>query len=62
MKGFRGFQTLRPSPFISELNPKVYKKSSVYIGSTKKQSKKGAKGRQKSFFQTADELIKNGKK
>ena len=61
MKGFRGFQTLRPSPFISELNPKVYQKSSVYIGSSKERTRKVPKGSQKSLFHTADELLKKKK-
>jgi len=52
---------MRLSPFISELNPKVYKKSSVQIRSKKKEKKKGSSRPQKALFQTADELIKEEK-
>jgi DNA helicase-2/ATP-dependent DNA helicase PcrA len=62
MKGYRGFQTLRLSPFVSELNSNVYQKSSVYIRSTKKQTRKGFKAQKGSLFQTADELNRNTKK
>ena len=60
LKGFRGEQIVRISPFISELNPKVYKKSSVYIGPIKGKGKKSPKNLQ-SLFQTADELFKKDK-
>ncbi|MFX1279311.1 MAG: ATP-dependent helicase [Promethearchaeota archaeon] len=61
MKGFRGEQIVRISPFISELNPKVYKKSSVFIGPVKEKGKKSPKNLQQSLFQTADELFKKKK-
>ena len=54
----RGYYTMRISPFISELNPKVYKKSSVQISSDIKLKRKSSNKPQKSLFQTADELIK----
>ncbi|MFW9874600.1 MAG: ATP-dependent helicase [Candidatus Thorarchaeota archaeon] len=58
VQGSRGYQTLRISPFISELNPKVYKKSSVQIKSGIKEKRRSSSKSQKSLFQTADELIK----
>ncbi|MFX1375896.1 MAG: ATP-dependent helicase [Promethearchaeota archaeon] len=61
IQGFRGVQTVRISPFISELNPKVYKKSSVQFRSTKKQVKKASFGQKSSLFQTADELLRKDK-
>jgi len=61
VQGSRGYQIMRLSPFISELNPKVYKKSSVQIRSNKKEKRKGSSKPQKSLFQTADELIKEEK-
>ncbi|MFX0029022.1 MAG: ATP-dependent helicase [Candidatus Hermodarchaeota archaeon] len=61
MKGFRGDQIVRISPFISELNPKVYKKSSLYISSAKEKKRKTFDKPQKSLFQTADELMKKDK-
>ena len=61
VKGFRGEQIVRISPFISELNPKVYKKSSMYIGSAKEKKGKVSNKHQKSLFQTADELMKKDK-
>ena len=60
-RGSRGYQTMRISPFISELNPKVYKKSSVQISSGKKNRRASSKSPPKSLFQTADELIKTDK-
>jgi DNA helicase-2/ATP-dependent DNA helicase PcrA len=57
VQGSRGYQTMRISPFILELNPKVYKKSSVQISSRRKDSSRS----QKSLFQTADELVNKGK-
>jgi len=54
---YRGPQTVRVSQFVGELNPKVYKRSSVRykpIPINKKNSKK-SKG---SFFTTADKLAK----
>jgi DNA helicase-2/ATP-dependent DNA helicase PcrA len=57
VQGSRGYQTMRISPFISELNSKVYKKSSVQISSFKQMKKTP----QKSLFHTADELIKTDK-
>ncbi|MFW9940579.1 MAG: ATP-dependent helicase [Candidatus Thorarchaeota archaeon] len=62
VQGSRGYQTLRISPFISELNPKVYKKSSVQIRSKKSKKRNDAGKQEKSFFQTADELLKDIKK
>jgi len=61
VQGSRGYQTMRLSPFISELNPKGYQKSSVQIRSKKDQTKKVSNKQQKSLFQTADELLKKGK-
>ena len=58
VQGSRGYQTMRISPFISELNPKVYKKSSVQIRSTMKEKRKGPNKPYKSLFHTADELLK----
>jgi DNA helicase-2/ATP-dependent DNA helicase PcrA len=57
----RGYQTMRISPFISELNPKVYKKSLVQITSKRVVKRKESSQQQKSLFQTADELIKEEK-
>ncbi|MFW9881993.1 MAG: ATP-dependent helicase [Candidatus Thorarchaeota archaeon] len=57
VQGSRGFQTLRISPFISELNPKVYKKSTVQFKSKRKEKRKSPTNIHKSLFQTADELI-----
>ncbi|MHA1932027.1 MAG: ATP-dependent helicase, partial [Promethearchaeota archaeon] len=57
VQGSRGYQTMRISPFISELNSKVYKKSSVQIRSKSKSTRKSSIIPQKSLFQTADELI-----
>lgn len=61
IQGSRGYQTLRISPFISELNPKVYKKSSVQIKLKISKKRKDRGEQRKSLFQTADELIKNDK-
>jgi DNA helicase-2/ATP-dependent DNA helicase PcrA len=58
VQGSRGYQTMRISPFISELNPKVYKKSSVQIRSKTKGRRKGSSKAQKPLFKTADELLK----
>jgi DNA helicase-2/ATP-dependent DNA helicase PcrA len=58
VQGSRGYQTLRISPFISELNPKVYKKSSIQIKSKTKAKRTASRKREKSLFQTADELLK----
>ena len=62
VQGSRGYQTLRISPFISELNPKVYKKSSVQITSKRKAKRTDSVKREKAFFQTAEELLKDIKK
>ena len=60
-RGSRGYQTMRISPFIAELNPKVYKKSSVQIRSKTREKNKSSNKQPKSLFQTADELLKKGK-
>jgi DNA helicase-2/ATP-dependent DNA helicase PcrA len=57
VQGSRGYQIMRISPFISELNPKVYKKSSVQF----KPKRIGPNKPPKSLFQTADELLKEEK-
>lgn len=59
IQGSRGYQTMRISPFITELNPTVYKKSSVQIRSKTRDMIKGSSKHQKSLFQTADELLKD---
>jgi DNA helicase-2/ATP-dependent DNA helicase PcrA len=61
VQGSRGYQTMRISPFISELNPKVYKKSLVQITSKRVVKRKESSQQQKFLFQTADELIKEEK-
>ncbi len=61
VQGSRGYQTMRISPFISELNPKVYKKSSVQIRTMVKEKIKSLNQPQKSLYKTADELIGEGK-
>jgi superfamily I DNA/RNA helicase len=58
VQGSRGNFTMRISPFISELNPKVYRKSSVHLRSKKKEKRRGSSQSQKYLFKTADELIK----
>ncbi|MFX0041039.1 MAG: ATP-dependent helicase, partial [Candidatus Heimdallarchaeota archaeon] len=50
---YRGPQILRPSPFISELNPKVYRKSSVQFKSDKKDEKID----KKDLFKSAIDLL-----
>ena len=62
VQGSRGYQTLRISPFISELNPKVYRKSSLQIKSKKSKKRNETDKQKKLFFQTADELLKDIKK
>ena len=62
VQGSRGYQTLRISPFISELNPKVYRKSSLQIKSKKSRKRNETGKQEKLFFQTADELLKDIKK
>jgi len=62
VQGSRGYQTLRISPFISELNPKVYRKSSLQIKSKKSRKRNDTGKQEKLFFQTADELLKDIKK
>jgi len=62
VQSFRGYQTVRISPFISELNPKVYKKSSVQFNRKKIGLKTTSDKNHKSLFQTADELIKKDRK
>ncbi len=54
---FRGYQTVRLSPFISELNPKVFRKSSVQFKSDRDLRQMSIKKNRKSLFQTADELL-----
>ena len=54
---FGGYQTVRLSPFVSELNPKVFRKSSVKFKSKIDIQKVNDKISQKSLFQTADELL-----
>ena len=61
VQGTRGYQALRTSPFISELNPKVYKSSSVQFRSKINGLKSISKKPQKTFFTTADELLKKDK-
>ena len=39
VQSYRGYQTVRLSQFISELDPKVYKKSSVRFKPKKKEKK-----------------------
>ncbi|MHA2391999.1 MAG: 3'-5' exonuclease, partial [Promethearchaeota archaeon] len=58
IQGSRGYQTLRASPFISELNPKVYKRSTVRFRSKIRENKEISKKQQDSLFSTADELLK----
>ncbi|MFW9823005.1 MAG: ATP-dependent helicase [Candidatus Thorarchaeota archaeon] len=62
VQGSRGYNTMRLSPFITELNPKVYKKSSVQIkGKEKMKGNYNIKSKT-SLFRTADELINKKKK
>ena len=55
---YRGPQTVRVSQFVGELNPKVYKRSSVRYKPTSI-NKKNSKKSKESFFTTADKLGKN---
>ena len=57
VQGFRGEQIVRISPFISELNPKVYQKSSVKFKSTVKRLGTSPYKNKKSLFRSADELL-----
>jgi DNA helicase-2/ATP-dependent DNA helicase PcrA len=61
VQGSRGYQTMRISPFISELNSKVYKKSSVDFRTRMKEKRKRSLKPENSLFQTADELLKREK-
>jgi DNA helicase-2/ATP-dependent DNA helicase PcrA len=61
IQGFGRDQISRISPFISELNPKVYKKSSVQFRSTMDGAKSTSNQRQKPLFQTADDLLKENR-
>ena len=54
---YRGPQTVRVSQFVEELNPKVYKRSSVRYKPTPK-NKRNPKKNKESFFTTADKLGK----
>ncbi len=54
---FGGYQTVRISPFVSELNPKVFQKSSVRFASQRNINNGSLKKNQRSLFQTADELL-----
>ena len=58
---FGGHQITRPSPFVSELNPKVYRKSSVQFKSKRDRKKGSIKNIHKALFQTADELLSDSK-
>lgn len=55
IQGQRGYQTLRSSPFILELNPEVYKRSKVQFRRKKGINHSKPKSR---LFSTADELLK----
>jgi DNA helicase-2/ATP-dependent DNA helicase PcrA len=57
VQGFRGEQIVKISPFISELNPKVYQKSSVKFKSTVKRGRASSYKSKESLFQSADELL-----
>ncbi|MHA2132009.1 MAG: 3'-5' exonuclease, partial [Promethearchaeota archaeon] len=57
VQGFRGEQIVKISPFISELNPKVYQKSSVKFKSTVKRGRASSYQSKESLFQSADELL-----
>ena len=58
IQGFGREQIVRISPFISELNPKVYQKSSVQFRYQIKKDKNKPKQQLESFFRTADELLR----
>ncbi|KKN43986.1 hypothetical protein LCGC14_0697690 [marine sediment metagenome] len=58
---YGGYQITRLSPFVSELNPKVYRKSSVQFKSKINHKKDSIKNIHKSLFQTADELLSYSK-
>ncbi|KKL05123.1 hypothetical protein LCGC14_2609210, partial [marine sediment metagenome] len=45
--------------FVSELNPAVFRKSSVKFKSKSNFRKVGTKNSRKALFQTADELLSN---
>jgi len=55
---YRSPQTVRVSQFVGELNPKVYKRSSVRY-KPKLSKNKTSKENNASFFTTADKLGKN---
>ena len=55
IESYRGPQTVRISQFVNELNPKVYKRSSVRYKSTFSKNKT-SKENKASFFTTADKL------
>ncbi|MHA1914534.1 MAG: ATP-dependent helicase [Promethearchaeota archaeon] len=61
VQGFGRDQIVRISPFISELNPKVFKKSSVQFRSTMGGIKSSSNQHQKPLFQTADDLLKENR-
>jgi DNA helicase-2/ATP-dependent DNA helicase PcrA len=61
VQGFGRDQIVRISPFISELNPKVYKKSSVQFRSMMGGIKSTSNQPHKPLFQTADDLLKEGR-
>lgn len=54
---YRGPQTVRVSQFVEELNPKVYKRSSVRYKPTPKNRRNSEKSKE-SLFTTADKLEK----
>ncbi|MFX1476854.1 MAG: ATP-dependent helicase [Promethearchaeota archaeon] len=61
IQSFRENQIVGLSPFITELNPKVFKKSSVkYTGKVDK-FKSTSTNQQKPLFQTADEVLEEKK-
>jgi len=62
IQGFGREQIVRISPFISELNPEVYQKSSVQFRSQKKVNSNKPKQQLESLFKTADELLQKNKK
>ena len=57
---YRGYQITRLSPFVLELNPMVFKKSSVKFKSKKSNFRNvDTKNSREALFQTADELLSN---
>ena len=59
---FGGYQITRLSPFVSELNPNVFRKSSVKFKSKSNLRSLGIESSGKPLFQTADELLSNSQK